>query len=79
MTAHNLSHTPPNAIAHYRPAQRLLDAEAEATFRQLVRAKENSEVGIRAAFACAIHSIKLSPPHNPRFAGKLQTPRLTRA
>jgi hypothetical protein len=45
----------------------------------LVRAKENSEVGIRAAFARAIHSIKFSPPHNPRFAGKLQTPRLTRA
>jgi hypothetical protein len=45
----------------------------------LVRAKENSEVGIRAALARAVHSIKFSPPHNPRLAGKLQTPRLTRA
>ena len=79
MTAHNLSHTPPDAIAYHRTAQRLLDAEPEAALRQLVRAKENSEVGIRAAFARAIHSIKFSPPHNPRRAGKLQTLRLTRA
>ena len=79
MTAHNLSHPPPDAIAHYRAAQRLFDAEPETALRQLVRAKENSEVGIRAAFARAIHSIKFSPPHNPRRAGKLQTLRLTRA
>ncbi len=79
MTAHDLSHTPPDAIADYCAAQRLLDAEAEAAFRQLVRAKENSEVGIRAAFTRAIHSIKFSPPHQPRCAGKLQTLRLTRA
>jgi hypothetical protein len=45
----------------------------------LVRAKENSEVGIRAAFARAIHGIKFSPPHQPRRAGKFQTLRLTQA
>jgi hypothetical protein len=79
MTAHNLSHPPPDAIAYHCTAQGLLDAEPEAAFRQLVRAKENSEVGIRAAFARAIHGVKFSPPHNPRLAGKRQTLRLTRA
>ena len=79
MAAHDFSHTPPDAVAHYRAAQRLLDAKSKPRFRQLVRAKENSEVGIRAAFAGAIHGIKFSPPHQPRRAGKFQTLRLTRA
>jgi len=79
MTAHDLSHPPPDAIAHHRAAQRLLDAEAEAALRQLVRAKENSEVGTRAALSGAVHSVKFSPPHQTRRAGKLQAPRITRA
>jgi hypothetical protein len=71
MAAHNLAHPPPDAIAHYRPAQRLLDAESESAMRQLVRAKKNREVGIRAAFPGAVHGVKLSAPHQPRFTRKL--------
>ncbi len=79
MTAHDLANPPPDAIAHHRAAQCLFDAEAEAALRQLVRAKENGEVGTRAALPGAVHSVKFSPSHQPRRAGKLQAPRITRA
>jgi hypothetical protein len=78
MTAHDLTNPSPDAIAHHRAAQRFLDAEAEAALGQLVRAKENSEVGTRAALPGAVHSVKFSPPHQPRRPGKLETPRITR-
>src|SRR5438105_565854 len=48
MAAHNLSHPPPDAIAHYRAAQRLLDAEAVSAAFHLIRAKENGEIAARA-------------------------------
>jgi len=63
MDPDDLPHPSPDAIAHHRAADRFFDAEAEAALRQLVGAKKYSEVGIRAALACAIHGIKLSPPH----------------
>jgi len=44
MAAHNFPHAPPDAIAHYRAAECLLDAESKAAVRQLVRAKKNGEV-----------------------------------
>jgi hypothetical protein len=71
MAAHDFANAPPDAIAHDRPAQRLLYAESESALRQLVRAKKNREVGIRAAFPGAVHSVKLSAPHQPRFTRKL--------
>src|ERR1700719_350566 len=67
MPAHDLSHAPPDAIAHHRAAQRLLDAETEAAARKLIRAKKKGEVGTRAAFPGAVHGIELSAPHQPRF------------
>lgn len=78
MASHDLPHPPSDAIAHHRAAQRLLDAEAEAAFRQLVGAKENSEVGTGPAFARAIDGIELAAPKNARRTGKIQAPRLTR-
>src|SRR5713226_4062093 len=71
--AHDLAQPPPNTIAHYRPAQSLLDAEAESALRQFVGAEENCEVGTRTALPGAVDSIKLSPPHQPRFA-RIQIP-----
>jgi hypothetical protein len=71
MAAYDFAHAPPDAIAHNRPAERLLDAESESAVRQLVRAKKNREVGIRAAFPGAVHDVKLSAPHQPRFTRKV--------
>jgi hypothetical protein len=79
MASHHLSHPPPDAIAHYRAAESLLDAEPKAALRQFVGAKKNSEVGTRSALASAIHSVKFSAPHQPRFTRKIQSPRVTRA
>jgi len=78
MASHDLPHPSSDAIAHHRAAQRLLDAEAEAALRQLVGAKKNSEVGTRPALPRAVHGVELAPPHDPRRAGKIQAPRLTR-
>src|SRR5258708_28091925 len=47
IAAHDFPHAPPDAIAHHRATQCLLDAESKAAVRQLVRAKKNGEVGIR--------------------------------
>jgi hypothetical protein len=71
MAAHHLANAPPDTITHHRATQGLLDAEAEAALRQLIRAKENSEVGTRAALAGAVHQIKLAFPHQLGFARKL--------
>jgi len=68
VAAHDLAQTPPDTIAHYRVAQGLLDAEAETALRQCVGAKKNCKVGTRTALSGAVDSIKLSAPHQPRFA-----------
>jgi len=70
VAAHHFAQTPPDPIAHHRPAQRLLDAEAEAALRQFIGAEENCEVGTRAALSGAVHGIKLCLPHKPRLARK---------
>src|SRR5260221_1679294 len=62
MAAHDFPHAPPDAIAHHRAAECLLDAESEAAVRQLVRAKKNGEVGIRAALPGTVYGVKLSAP-----------------
>jgi hypothetical protein len=78
MAAHDLPHTPPDAIAHYCAAKRFLDAESKSAVRQLIRAKKNREVGIRAALPVAVYGVKLSTPHQPRLARKVQAPRVIR-
>jgi hypothetical protein len=78
MAAHDFPHAPPDAIAHYRATERLLDAEPKAGVRQLIRAKKNGEVGIRAAFPGTVYGVKLSAPHQPRLARKIQAPRAIR-
>jgi hypothetical protein len=45
----------------------------------LVGAKENCEVGTRAALPGAVHGIEFAAPHQPRLARKLQAPRAIRA
>jgi len=79
MAAHDLSHSPPHAIAHHRPAQRLFDAETEAAHRQLVGAKKNCEVGTGTALPGAVHGIEIAAPHQPRLARKVHAPSATRA
>jgi len=78
MAAGDFSNTPPDAIAHHRAAQAFLDAEPKTALRQLIRAKENSEVGTRAPLPGAIHSIEFTAPHQPRVAREFQA-RFTRA
>jgi hypothetical protein len=73
VAAHDLTQTPPDTIAHYRATQGFLDAEAESALRQFVGAEKNCEVGTRTALSGAVNSIKLSAPHQPRFA-RIQIP-----
>ncbi len=79
MAPHDLSHAPPDAVAYYRAAQCLFNAETEAAHRQLVGAKKNCEVGTGPAFPGAVHGIEFAAPHQPRLARKLQAPGITRA
>src|SRR4029077_17708549 len=67
VAAHHFAQAPPDTIAHYCAAQGLLDAEAEAALRQSVGTEENGEVGTRTALSGAVHGVKLSAPHQPRF------------
>src|SRR4029077_16789545 len=53
-------------------------AESKAAVRQLVRAKKNGEMGIRAALPGPVHGVKVSAPHQPRLARKIQAPRAIR-
>lgn len=79
MAAHDLSNSPPDAITYHRPAQGLLDAETEAAHRQLVDAKENCEVGTRAALSGAVYGIEIAAPHQPRLAREFHAPGIIRA
>ncbi len=45
MQPHHFPDAPPDTIAHHRPAQRSLDAEAKAALGQVVRFQEHGEVG----------------------------------
>ena len=79
MAAHDLSNSPPHAVAHHRAAQRLLDAEAEAAHRQFVGAKENCKMGTGSALSGAVHGVKFTASHQPNFARKFQAPGTIRA
>jgi hypothetical protein len=75
MAAYDFPHPPPYAVAHYGAAQRFLDAESKPALRQLIRAKKNREVGIRAALPGTVYGVKVSAPHQPRLTRKIQSPR----
>lgn len=73
MLAHHFPNAPAHAIAHHGVAQGLLDAEAETRLRQIVRAKEDREVGTGAALARPVNGVKIIAAHQPRLARELQT------
>jgi hypothetical protein len=52
-----------NAIAHHRAAERALDAEAEAAVRQIVRFRENGEVGIGTALPMTVNRVEVCLAH----------------
>ena len=76
---HDLSNSPPDAIAYDRSAEGLLDTEAEAAHRQMIGAKENCEVGTGSALSGAVNGIEVAALHQPRLARKFQTPGAIRA
>jgi hypothetical protein len=77
VAAHDLAQAPPDPIAHNRSTQGFLDTEAKTALRHLIGAKKNCEVGTRAALSSAVNRIKLSAPHQPRFA-RIRIPVRTR-
>jgi hypothetical protein len=79
MATHDFSNSPPDAIAHHRPAQRLFNAETEAAHRRLVGAGKYCEVGTGAALPGAVHGIEIAAPHQPCLARKVHPPGTTRA
>jgi len=56
---------PANAIPHYRSAETALDAETEAALRQVVRFRENDEMGTGTALPMAVNRVEI------RFARQL--------
>src|SRR5215469_16536786 len=73
VAANHFAQTPPDAVAHHRAAERLLNADAKAALWQFVGAQENCEVGTRAAPSGAVHGVKLAAPHQPRLTRKRHT------
>jgi len=70
MAAHQLTQAPPDTIAHYRSAKRLLDAEPETALRPFIGAEENVEMGTGASLPGAVHIVEFSAPLQPRFTRK---------
>jgi len=61
MTAHDFTQSPPDAIAHHRAAQCLLNAETEAIQGQFVGTNKDGEVGTGKARTGLINAVKISP------------------
>jgi hypothetical protein len=79
MTTDGLPQAPTNTIAHYRAAESLFNAEAEAALRQFISAKKNNEVRIGTPSAGAIDSVEISAAHQARVARKLKAWHFIRA
>ena len=79
MTTNGLPQTAANTIAHYRAAQSLFDAEAEAAAGQLIGAKENGEVRTGAPASGAIDGVEISAADQARVARKIQPRSIRRA
>jgi hypothetical protein len=78
MQPHHFPYAPPDAIAHYRSAQRALDAEAKAALRQVIRFQEHGKVETRAALSVAVNSVEVRFAHDAR-AARIFLPLFTRA
>jgi hypothetical protein len=78
MQPHHFPDAPPDTITQHRPAQRSLDAEAEAALRQVVRFQEHGEVGTGAALPVAVYSVEIRFAHDARVP-RIFLPFLTRA
>ena len=63
MKAHDFPDAPAHAIAHYRAAESTLDAEAETALRQVVRFRENGEVGIGTALPMTVNRVEVRLAH----------------
>jgi hypothetical protein len=72
MTTNGLPQATANTIAHYRAAESLLNAEAEAALRQLIGAKKSNEVRTGTPSAGAIDSVEISAAHQARVARELK-------
>ena len=66
MKANNFAHAPAHAIAHYRATESTLDAEAETALRQIVRFRENGEVGIGTALPMTVNRVEVRLAHEMR-------------
>jgi len=72
MTTNGLPQATTNTIAHYRAAESLFNAEAEAALRQLIGAKKNNEKRAGTPSAGAIDRVEISTAHQARVARKLK-------
>jgi len=63
MEANHFANAAADAVAHHRAAESALDAEAEAALRQIVRFRENSEVGIGTALPMTVNRVEVRLAH----------------
>jgi len=63
MKANDFADAPANAIAHHRAAKSSFDAETETGLRQVIRLRENGEVGIRTALPMAVNRVEVRLAH----------------
>ena len=79
MTTNGLPQATTNTIAHYRAAESLFDAEAEAALGQLIGAKKSNEVRAGTPSTGAIDCVEISAAHQTRVARKLKAGHFIRA
>ena len=75
LTAHYFAQSPPDAVAHHRAAQCLLDAETETVQGKFVRTSKDGEVGTREALSRAVYAVEVTAVHQARLARKRQAQR----
>jgi len=79
MTTNSLPQATTNTIAHYRAAESLFNAEAEAALRQLIGAKKNNEKRAGTPSTGAIDGVEISTAHQAHVARKLKAWHFIRA
>jgi len=78
MEANHFANTAANAIAHHRAAESALNTEAEPALRQIVRFRENGEVGIGTALPMTVNRVEVRLAHKAH-AGRIRQPGFIRA
>jgi hypothetical protein len=63
MKANNFAGAPAHTVAHYSATESSLDAEAETALRQVVRFRENGEMGIGTALPMTINRVEVRLAH----------------